>query len=127
LKPLIPTGDKEMSEITLKPCPFCGNEADLIRPASTLHCVKCSNQNCDVRPKTVYHNSVIEAIKAWNSRPSQEPLTELKDRVVEAGRLLIQWHVANGRALNTSERKLAEALYTLREARAADKEQADST
>ena len=35
-----------MSEIKLKPCPFCGGEAILKRDRIGLYCVKCTNCGC---------------------------------------------------------------------------------
>ena len=35
-----------MSEIKLKPCPFCGEEAILKRDRIGLYCAKCTNCGC---------------------------------------------------------------------------------
>lgn len=37
---------RRMSEIKLKPCPFCGGEAILKRDRIGLYCVKCTNCGC---------------------------------------------------------------------------------
>jgi Lar family restriction alleviation protein len=67
-----------MSE--LKPCPFCGGEAKLIRthpnPAidwggrygTTVWEVYCSNTDCPCEAGTGWKNTEAEAIEAWNTR-----------------------------------------------------------
>lgn len=35
-----------MSDIKLKPCPFCGGEAILKRDKIGLYCAKCTNCGC---------------------------------------------------------------------------------
>ena len=74
------------SEIRLKPCPFCGGNAEvahLVRPLgqpsdaagwySDLHMehawqVRCEGGDCPVMPETVYCNSPDEAAELWNRR-----------------------------------------------------------
>ena len=51
----------------LKPCPFCGGEAD-------FHCwksgwtVECNNNYCEILPETGVYRSKEEAAEAWNRR-----------------------------------------------------------
>ena len=52
-----------MSNKELKPCPFCGGEADIER-TSELHYISCKNCYVDTR----VYGSKAEAIKAWNER-----------------------------------------------------------
>lgn len=68
-------GDK-MSEIKLKPCPFCGGEAILKRDRIGLYCVKCTNCGC----MTTYQfdfgegeeTSKRKAADVWNRRADNE-------------------------------------------------------
>ena len=55
----------------LKPCPFCGGEADVVYIEwCACHIVRCQNQygECDVVPVTKYCCVESEAIEAWNRR-----------------------------------------------------------
>ena len=70
-----------MSE--LKPCPFCGKEAELIdcevRPRWF---VKCSNKYCGAEQGYTYVDKK-SAIKAWNRRKDDVTITpkEFKERM----------------------------------------------
>ena len=67
-----------MSE--LKPCPFCGGEAMMVKTQKCGRYVMCLT--CEVRTveyETDYIGSAYgKAIAAWNSRaqPANEPLTK---------------------------------------------------
>lgn len=62
----------------LKPCPFCGKQADLIESEPSkarfnqgcVHfAVSCSDFNCEVMPKgNLWHITPQDAVKAWNTR-----------------------------------------------------------
>jgi Lar family restriction alleviation protein len=73
-------------ERELKPCPFCGSEAE----ASTtdiivykIHSVECSNEDCGGRmSKGRDFNSLEEAITAWNHR-SQDQRIEVLTKALE--------------------------------------------
>ena len=57
-----------MSE-KLKPCPFCGGEAELggvIKPILNEHRYQIACNYCG--GQTLFFQSVEEAIKAWNTR-----------------------------------------------------------
>lgn len=61
-------GEMKMSEIELKPCPFCGCKAEILRGNSyglailyEPHCSKCE---CGVG----IYNTEAEAVEAWNWR-----------------------------------------------------------
>ncbi len=57
----------------LKPCPFCGGEAELIPYSLGMNddlkywAVTCSNHDCFVHPETRYYHKE-DAIEAWNFR-----------------------------------------------------------
>ena len=54
----------------LKPCPFCGEDAYVIKNGRWHWLVGCfNNLVCDVTPK-VNHFKKDLAIEAWNNRPS---------------------------------------------------------
>lgn len=59
----------------LKPCPFCGGEAILIKASEQdsrlpliMYDVACNNSDCLVNPNTENRELKEEAIKAWNTR-----------------------------------------------------------
>lgn len=58
----------------IKPCPFCGKEANIfigiIRPKS--YGVSCDNVNCKIQPYTQLYHNKRDAIEAWNIRPKEE-------------------------------------------------------
>lgn len=65
-----------MSE--LKPCPFCGGEAEL-HPTYDMDTnevdgwfVWCNNDTCECKPETGQFFTEAEAIAAWNSRAAME-------------------------------------------------------
>ena len=61
-----------MSE-ELKPCPFCGGEADLINNDYVYEkwFAGCHNGKCPVQPETYIHGTKDEAINAWNRRAKE--------------------------------------------------------
>ncbi|QDP61507.1 MAG: hypothetical protein Unbinned8596contig1000_20 [Prokaryotic dsDNA virus sp.] len=66
----------------LKPCPFCGGQAELIQsePSNAnfnkgaVHCgVACFNFGCQVMPyPKLWQVNEEEAVIAWNARKEQE-------------------------------------------------------
>ena len=57
-----------MSEIEeLKPCPFCGEHADLCETKNHDYFVRCSNVNCHARTRN-FHENDVGAVMAWNER-----------------------------------------------------------
>lgn len=55
-----------MSEIELKPCPFCGSD-DVTRfygPEEEHHYVEC----CDCSAKVESYNGLGDAVSGWNAR-----------------------------------------------------------
>lgn len=60
-----------MSEIKLKPCPFCGGEAKMHPTSSAAHGVywaRCIE--CGVETRASY--ILDDAVKAWNRRADNE-------------------------------------------------------
>lgn len=58
-----------MSEIKLKPCPFCGGKADLYLDGRGLYvaqCVYCGS-------RTICHQTKIGATGSWNRRVENDP------------------------------------------------------
>ena len=54
-----------MSDVKLKPCPFCGGEASINRPSGRmLFCVVCDD--CDAN--SGYYFTEEDAALAWNDR-----------------------------------------------------------
>jgi Lar family restriction alleviation protein len=53
-----------MKEVELKPCPFCGGEAQIIRNGVGCYQVFCDK--CETRQYAYTHNTKEEAIEAWN-------------------------------------------------------------
>lgn len=49
----------------LKPCPFCGGEAKIVRE-EYLYIVRCTKCPCDMGRQ--WYTRKKEAIKAWNRR-----------------------------------------------------------
>ena len=56
-----------MSEIKLKPCPFCGGKAEIIKTYSTIW-VKC----LDCHASTTCRPTEAEAAKIWNRRAGEQ-------------------------------------------------------
>ena len=55
-----------MSEIKLKPCPFCGYEAIMLQVESNLYAVTCKDVNCAATGGVM--TSEIDAAEVWNRR-----------------------------------------------------------
>lgn len=66
-----------MSNIELKPCPFCGGEARFADV--TGHWLICKECLCE----TQYYNNPADAVKAWNTRKPIQDLMEQIDEEVE--------------------------------------------
>ena len=57
----------------LKPCPFCGGEAELFKGKLGFWHVKCGGRpECGVLPLTNSASTEAEAIAAWNTRADSE-------------------------------------------------------
>lgn len=54
-------------EETLKPCPFCGAEAEIVRNGSGSYFVRCADKQCAAKTR-LYHENENGARLAWNRR-----------------------------------------------------------
>lgn len=60
-----------MSEIKLKPCPFCGGKASLLSEmcfGKQAWFVACGGIGCGVMPETIDADTPQEAAEIWNRR-----------------------------------------------------------
>ncbi len=62
-------GGGRMSEIKLKPCPFCGGSAELYKVWSGYSVKCCGNERCHMQavPLPAYETKE-RAVEAWNRR-----------------------------------------------------------
>ena len=61
---------------SIKPCPFCGSEAQMHFEQlcqDTIYMVKCSNDRCQCQ-EMGWHETEEDAIKVWNTRPTEDTL-----------------------------------------------------
>ena len=54
----------------LKPCPFCGSEAETVHLRSGDDFARCTNKSCHARTRN-YHEAENLAVDAWNERVEQ--------------------------------------------------------
>ena len=54
-------------EETLRPCPFCGAKAEIVRNGSGSYFVRCTNRQCAAKTR-LYHENENGARMAWNRR-----------------------------------------------------------
>lgn len=52
----------------LKPCPFCGEEANLSKNSCGSWDIGCTNGKCDMCARSFGFDTKETAIKAWNTR-----------------------------------------------------------
>lgn len=55
-----------MSEVKLKPCPFCGGEAEICNIYDHRRSVRC--HKCWAKSVFVDESDIKEAVEAWNKR-----------------------------------------------------------
>lgn len=68
-----------MSE-KLKPCPFCGGQA-IVGGAGKGNWIGCINSECFAQTRVFWNER--EAINAWNTRTTDENLTDTVDAIIE--------------------------------------------
>ncbi len=56
-----------MADVKLKPCPFCGGEAEIIDNEYFVD-VSCKDHHCRGWADSLSYKSKEQAIKAWNRR-----------------------------------------------------------
>ena len=64
-----------MADTKLKPCPFCGGEAerrDIVVNERTLHYISCSNPKCLVSASTEGFLKKASATRVWNRRVNED-------------------------------------------------------
>ena len=76
-------------ENKLKPCPLCNGIAEVHQRNRFEYLVKCRNTtSCGIRlPNYNYFTSEENAIKAWNTRPSESQKNKLIEEVMSNIRL----------------------------------------
>lgn len=57
-----------MAYYEMKPCPFCGCDAEVIHFADGSYSVECTCVECVVMPHTIGYLTEAEAIEGWNTR-----------------------------------------------------------
>ena len=63
-----------MSEIKLKPCPFCGSKAELRYNKDGFAYILCANDGCYARTDGCLNEN--EASRLWNTRKPMERIVE---------------------------------------------------
>lgn len=58
-------------EEELKPCPFCGGQALLDEWCGSFK-IRCSNDDCDIKPDTYSDSVKSEVIRLWNKRAGEQ-------------------------------------------------------
>lgn len=56
-----------MSEIELKPCPFCGGKANLVKTTFAFY-VECEYQECYAWYPSFRETTESQAVNVWNIR-----------------------------------------------------------
>ena len=79
-----------MSEIKLKPCPFCGGvvETYQLDYGRADHIIRCANKGCIIKPYGA-NPSFDTAIKAWNTRNPEE--TQMINELIKENISLYQF------------------------------------
>lgn len=62
-----------------KPCPFCGNDAELfqVTPLSKEFFIGCSSGNCEA-------SGCQFSLDMWNNRPQEDRLKEVIDKLLNS-------------------------------------------
>lgn len=83
-----------MTETKLKPCPFCGGEANIAKGQIEFwaYCPHCGAQ-------TEFYETEREAAEAWNTRPIEDALQKELDEAREDNCENMEYHVAERKRL----------------------------
>ena len=57
---------------TLRPCPFCGGEAEIAKNGCGYIDVSCKNETCRGYAHSLWHKEKRKAVAAWNRRANDE-------------------------------------------------------
>lgn len=81
-----------MSNVKLKPCPFCGGVAKVTEDNTIENIpqyqIRCKNISCTIRPKTNWCIDKTEALTHWNTRkPIDDIVAKLEEMKNECRRL----------------------------------------
>lgn len=89
--------EKEKSKIKLKPCPFCGGEAEFYRTPIKINGGYCDSvvvrcKDCEARTARILYNArkhqndseYDEAAAAWNTRKPVDAVLNRLERLAEA-------------------------------------------
>lgn len=52
----------------LLPCPFCGNDPDIVEDVADTYYIACRNDDCKVLVEVWSSGGMLEIIKIWNDR-----------------------------------------------------------
>lgn len=52
----------------LKPCPFCGADAEMVADLDGSYYASCSSMDCLIGPETPHYPDEQEAVDTWNRR-----------------------------------------------------------
>lgn len=66
-----------MNNKELKPCPFCGGDAEIHKCQSgdndsIYYRVACANEKCSMGNPDAWYENKIELVKDWNTRHTPE-------------------------------------------------------
>lgn len=75
----------------LKPCPFCGSEAEMVRNSSGSYFARCTDRQCAAKTR-LYHENENGARIAWNRRTERTCCPINVDREDKDGRLHRMFH-----------------------------------
>lgn len=73
-----------MSEMELKPCPFCRSDADMAHSNDRNYFYAfCGNDDCEIQPEGGLADTDILAASAWNTRPVEDALVRALERIAD--------------------------------------------
>jgi Lar family restriction alleviation protein len=57
-------GPEKKVDLTLKPCPFCGGEAEWCGERDIIYAARCS----ECKARTGLNTTIMDALESWNKR-----------------------------------------------------------
>lgn len=73
---------------TLRPCPFCGGEAELVRNSSGSYFVRCTDRQCAAKTR-LFHENENGARASWNRRAERTCRVVIKERKLSQCQTLV--------------------------------------